>query len=180
MGVWKFIGLLVYSRLPPLLLLLLKELHLRCRMPSRRRNPRKLTLHGIVILNNSPRVKSEHNTLPNAQVAYQNAFTESFLPSFSVSATADKNYSRPDNIHSWNEFRHFDSNAQASGTWNLLNSGKDRLAYQNASLAYEIAQISFDAFIQETVLSAVQTYYNLLLNQKLVEVYQADLEINRK
>ena len=131
-------------------------------------------------LNNSPRVKSEHNTLLNARTTYQNAFTDAFLPSFSVSATADKNYSRPDNIHSWNEFRHFDSNARASGSWNLLNSGRDRLAYQNASLAYEIAQISFDAFIQETVLSAVQTYYDLLLNQKLVEVHQADLEINRK
>lgn len=131
-------------------------------------------------LSNSPRVKSEHNTLLNAKATYQNAFTEAFLPSFSVSAAADKNYSRPDNIRSWNELRHFDSNAQASGTWNLLNSGKDSLAYQNASLAYEIAQISFDAFIQETVLSAVQTYYDLLLNQKLVEVYQADLEINRK
>ena len=131
-------------------------------------------------LSNSPRVKSEHNTLLNARTAYQNAFTDAFLPSFSVSATADKTYSRPDNIRSWNEFRHFDSNAQASGSWNLLNSGRDRLAYQSASLSYEIARISFDAFIQETVLSAVQTYYDLLLNQKLVEVYQADLEINRK
>lgn len=131
-------------------------------------------------LKNSPQVKAEHNTLLNAKTTYQNAFTEAFLPSFSVSALADKNYSRPDNIHSWNEFRHFDSNTQASGTWNLLNSGKDRLTYQHASLAYEIAQISFDAFIQETVLSAVQMYYTLLLNKKLVEVYQADLEINYK
>jgi len=131
-------------------------------------------------LSNSPRVKSEHNTLLNAKAAYQNAFTEAFLPSFSVSATADKTYTRPDNIHSWNEFRHFDSNANASGSWNLLNSGKDRLAYQNASLSYEIAQIAFDAFMQETVLSAVKMYYDLLLNQKLVEVYKADLEINRK
>ena len=131
-------------------------------------------------LSNSSRVKSEHNTLLNAKATYQNAFTEAFLPSFSVSATADKTYSRPDNIRSWNEFRHFDSNANASGSWNLLNSGKDRLAYQNASLSYEIAQIAFDAFVQETVLSAVRMYYDLLLNQKLVEVYQADLEINRK
>ncbi len=131
-------------------------------------------------LRKSPKVASQKNTLLNARATYQNAFTEAFLPSFSVSATADKTYSRPDNIRSWNELRHFDSNVQASGTWNLLNSGKDSLAYQNASLAYEIAQISFDAFIQETVLSAVQTYYDLLLNQKLVEVYQADLEINRK
>lgn len=131
-------------------------------------------------LNNSPQVRAEHNKLLNARAIYQNAFTESFLPSFSVSATADKTYTRPDNIHSWSELRHFDSNANASGTWNLLNSGKDRLAYQNASLSYEIAQIAFDAFVQETVLSAVKVYYDLLLNQKLLEVHQADLEINRK
>ncbi len=131
-------------------------------------------------LRKSPKVASQKNTLLNARATYQNAFTEAFLPSFSVSATADKTYTRPDNIHSWNELRHFDSNANASGSWNLLNSGKDKLAYQNASLTYEIAQIAFDAFVQETVLSAVRMYYDLLLNQKLVEVYQADLEINRK
>lgn len=131
-------------------------------------------------LRKSPKVAVQKNTLLNARATYQNAFTEAFLPSFSVSATANKTYTRPDNIHSWNEFRHFDSNANASGSWNLLNSGKDRLAYQNASLSYEIAQIAFDAFVQETVLSAVRMYYDLLLNQKLVEVYQADLEINRK
>lgn len=131
-------------------------------------------------LNNSPQVKAEHNKLLNARAIYQNAFTELFLPSFAVSAAANKTYTRPDNIHSWNELRHFDSNANASGTWNLLNSGKDRLTYQNASLSYEIAQIAFDAFVQQTVLSAVKVYYDLLLNQKLVEVYQTDLEINRK
>ncbi len=128
----------------------------------------------------SPEVKARKNTLLNARVDYQNAFTEAFLPSFSVSANADKTYTRPDNIHSWSELRHADSRAQASGTWNLLNSGKDRLAYQNASLAYEIAQIAFDAYVQESALSAVKMYYDLLLNQKLVEVYQNDLEINRK
>ncbi|MBQ3667357.1 MAG: TolC family protein, partial [Elusimicrobiaceae bacterium] len=131
-------------------------------------------------LNNSPQVKAEHNKLLNARAIYQNAFTELFLPSFAVSAAANKTYTRPDNIHSWNELRHFDSNANASGTWNLLNSGRDRLTYQNASLSYEIAQIAFDAFVQQTVLSAVKVYYDLLLNQKLVEVYQTDLEINRK
>lgn len=131
-------------------------------------------------LANSPQVKAEHNALLSARATYQNAFIEAFLPSFTVSATADKTYSRPDNIHSWSELRRLDSDARASGTWNLLNSGKDRLAYQSASVSYEMAQIAFDAFIQETVLSAVQTYYNLLLNQKLVEVHQADLEINRK
>lgn len=131
-------------------------------------------------LRKSPKVAAQKNTLLNARATYQNAFTEAFLPSFSVSATADKTYTRPDNIHSWSELRHFDSNANASGSWNLLNSGKDKLAYQNASLSYEIAQIAFDAFVQETVLSAVRMYYDLLLNQKLVEVYQADLEINRK
>ena len=131
-------------------------------------------------LQKSPEVASRKNRLLSAHATYQNAFTEAFLPSFSVSATTDKTYTRPDHIHSWNELRHWDSRANASGTWNLLNSGKDSLAYQNASLSYEIAQIAFDAFMQETVLSAVRMYYDLLLNQKLVEVYQADLEINRK
>ena len=131
-------------------------------------------------LQKSPKVAAQKNELLNARATYQNAFTEAFLPSFSASATANKTYNRPDHPHSLDEFSHFNSGASASGTWNLLNSGKDRLAYQSASLSYEMAQISFDAFVQETVLGAVRMYYDLLLNQKLVEVYEDDLEINRK
>lgn len=51
-------------------------------------------------LRKSPKVAAQKNTLLNARATYQNAFAETFLPSFSVSATADKTYTRPDNIHS--------------------------------------------------------------------------------
>ncbi len=128
----------------------------------------------------SPQVKSQKNQLLNARATYQNAFTTSFLPSFSAGAWANKSYSRANPIHSGDDLRNWDSNARASGSWNLFNLGKDRLSYKRESLSYEDAQISFDAFIQETVLSAVGTYYDLLFSQKLLAVREADLEINRK
>lgn len=131
-------------------------------------------------LQESVQVKSHKNSLLTARATYQNAFVHSFLPSFSVSAGGSKMYSRPDNVHSLDEFTHFDTNASASGNWNLFNTGKSVLAYQNASLEFQNAQIAFEDFIEDTVLAAVEMYYHLLLKQKLLQVRQADLEINRK
>ena len=131
-------------------------------------------------LANSPEVAAEKNSLRMAQNTYKNAFSDAFLPSFSVSATADKTYSRPDKVRTWEEFRHFYSSAQGNAQWNLLNSGKDMLAYKSASLSFQQAKLSFEKFIQQTVLDAVKTYYDLLLSKKLLNVYQEDLEIARK
>ncbi|GEM_PF-1193869 len=131
-------------------------------------------------LHESPQVKIQKNGLLSERADYQNAFISSFLPSFSVSASGSKMYSRSDNVHSLDEFVHFDTSAYGSGRWNLFNSGKDRLSYQRASLSYQETQIAFDDFVQETVLRAVQMYYSLLLQKKLVKVHQTDLEINRK
>lgn len=131
-------------------------------------------------LKNAPEVRIEKNDLLTARADYQNAFIESFLPSFSASVNADKSYSRPDKPHSLDEFSHFDSSVHAGGNWNLFNSGRNRLSYRHASLDYQKAQISFDKYIQQEVLTAVRNYYDLLLQQKLLKVYQTDLEIAKK
>lgn len=131
-------------------------------------------------LSKSPQVRSEKNTLENALANYKNAFINAFLPSFSLSATASKTYSRYNKPGDLDEMSHFNSSGQTSGTWNLFNSGKDLLSYKSSSLEYKASKIDFDSFIQETVLSAVQKYYTLLLNKKLVDVYRSDFQIAKK
>ncbi|MCR4819725.1 MAG: TolC family protein [Elusimicrobiales bacterium] len=128
----------------------------------------------------SPQVKSERNSLENALANYKNAFINAFLPSFSLSSGANKTYSRYNKPGDLDEMLHFNSSGQASGIWNILNSGKDLLSYKSASLEYESSKIDFDSFIQETVLSAVQKYYTLLLNKKLIDVYRSDFHIAKK
>ena len=68
---------------------------------------------------------------------------KAFLPSFSLSAQAGKDYDRDHRLSSWSEFRRADSSAQANGEWNLFNSGKDVLNYKSASLQWQIARIDY-------------------------------------
>lgn len=75
-------------------------------------------------LQNSPELKADKNTLSIAENHYKNAFTDAFLPTFSVSAGADKSYNRAERFSSWSDFRSADSSAQASGSWNLFNNRK--------------------------------------------------------
>ena len=131
-------------------------------------------------LQNSPELKADKNTLSIAENHYKNAFTDAFLPTFSVSAGADKSYNRAERFSSWSDFRSADSSAQASGSWNLFNTGKDFLSYKSASLSWQTAQINFESAVQQYVLNAVRTYYDLLLGQKLMQVYQDDLEVAQK
>lgn len=125
----------------------------------------------------SPRLKQLTNTLKADKNAYQNAFTNAFLPTFSFGASADKTYTRDSRFSSWSDFNRADSSARAQGSWNLFNSGKDALAYKSASLDWQMAQIQFEDGVQNLVLEAVQTYYDLLLSKKLLKVYQDDLQV---
>ena len=120
-------------------------------------------------LSSSPKLQADTNTLTIARNTYKNAFSSAFLPSFSLSANASENYGRNYHFSSWEDFEHGDSFGQAQGSWNLFNSGKDMLNYKSASLEWQVAQINYDSTVQQYVLDAVQTYYDLLLNQKLLE-----------
>ncbi len=102
------------------------------------------------------------------------------MPSFSFGASADKTYNRYRRFSSWDDLNHADSSARAQGGWNLFNSGKDALAYKSASLDWQISQIEYEESIQNFVLEAVQTYYNLLLGEKLLKVYEDDLHVAQK
>lgn len=145
-------------------------------------NAERFTLNAYVnaYLSNSPRLKAQTNSLKSAQNAYKNAFTNAFLPSFSFGAAAGKSYNRYNRLSSWGDLNRADSSADASGSWNLFNSGKDALAYKSASLDWQIAQIEFEDGVQNFALAAVQTYYDLLLSEKLLKVYQDDLEVAQK
>lgn len=131
-------------------------------------------------LSSSPKLQADTNTLTIARNTYKNAFSSAFLPSFSLSANASENYGRNYHFSSWEDFEHGDSFGQAQGSWNLFNSGKDMLNYKSASLEWQVAQINYDSTVQQYVLDAVQTYYDLLLNQKLLEVYKDDLSVAQK
>ena len=131
-------------------------------------------------LSSSPQLQADTNTLTIARNTYKNAFSSAFLPSFSLSASASENYGRNYHFSSWEDFEHGDSFGQAQGSWNLFNSGKDMLNYKSASLEWQIEQINYDSTVQQYVLNAVQTYYDLLLNQKLLEVYKNDLSVAQK
>ena len=128
----------------------------------------------------SPRLQAETNSLKIARNTYKNAFTSAFLPSFYLSANASENYGRNYHYSSWEDFEHGDSYGQAQASWNLFNSGKDTLNYKSASLEWQIAKINYDSTVQQHVLDAVQTYYDLLLSQKLLAVYEDDLAVAQK
>ena len=100
-----------------------------------------------------------------------------FLPSFSLSATASETYGRQYHYTSWEEFQHGDSYGQAQASWNVFNSGKDALQYQSAAADWQVAKINYEDTVQQYVLNAAQTYYDLLLNQKLLRVYEDDLAV---
>ena len=131
-------------------------------------------------MRNSPQVKSQSNSLLNAQSDYKNTFIAAFMPSFSMGASASKIYSRENKSGNLDEMSRFSTSGSASSSWNIFNSGKDLLSYKNASLSYQISEIDFDSFVQETILSAVQNYYNLLLNKKTLSVYKSNLQISKK
>ena len=142
----------------------------------------KFTLQSYLgkYIKNSPQVKSQENYLLNARADYKNAFISAFMPSFSMGASAGKSYSRNNKPGNIDEISHFSTSGRASASWNIFNSGKDLLSYKSASLSYQMSEIDFDSFIQETVLSAIQNYYDLLLNKKTLSVYRSSLEISKK
>lgn len=131
-------------------------------------------------LEHSPDFQFQKNTLKKAKNTYQNAFIQAFLPSMSADAAASKTYTRYNSLSSWEELHQADSSASAQANWNFINGGKDFLAYKSARIAWQKAQIEFDQKIQELALEAARTYFTLLGAQRLLEVYQNDLEIVEK
>lgn len=144
--------------------------------------PQRFTVGSYItaFLEASPRLKAQTNSLKSAKNNYKNAFTNAFLPTFSFGASADKTYNRYNRLSSWNDLNHADSAARAQGSWNLFNSGKNALAYKSASLDWQISQIEYEENVQNFALEAVQTYYNLLLGEKLLKVYEDDLKVAQK
>lgn len=128
----------------------------------------------------SPEVKTRKNSFAISTNNYKNTFISYFMPSFSASAGASNSYSRADRFSSLEDLKEWHSQGSLNGSWNLFNSGKDSLSYKKAHLTYQIAQIDFDSFMQNKVLSAVSNYYNLLLKQKKLAVYRDDVANTKK
>lgn len=143
---------------------------------------RHFDLHSYIAayLDNSLNLKTQTNLLEMAHNDYKNAFTQAFLPSFTLSAQAGKEYDRDNRLSSWGEFRRAQSSARADGEWNLFNSGKDVLNYKSASLDWQISRIEYEDQLQQYVLDAADIYYTLVRARKLVNVYQDDLAVAEK
>jgi len=140
-----------------------------------------LTSYVNLFLEKSPGLQKEKNDFAIAKNSYQESFITNFLPSFSVSADANKTYIRRNSMSSWDDYHNVTSSASASGHWNVFNGGKDYLSYRSAVIDYKMAQVSFDESLQNKILEAVTTYYNLLSSEKLLAVHQDDLkEVERQ
>ena len=144
--------------------------------------PKQFDLSSYIAayLDNSLNLKTQTNLLQIAHNDYQNAFSEAFLPSFSLSVQAGKEYDRQNRLTTWSEFRDASSSGQASGQWNLFNSGKDVLNYKSASLNWQMARIDYDDRLQQYVLDAATIYFDLLRTAKLLDVYKDDLSVAEK
>lgn len=122
----------------------------------------------------SPDLEKAQNSLESARNSYSNSFINGYLPSMTLSAgTPLWAY----NGTTWGGARlnrnEVTSSAQIS--WNLYNMGKDSLSLRSAAFSRDLAELSYKETKQSQALSALSYYYNLLTDQKLLDVARRDL-----
>ena len=120
---------------------------------------------------NSPSLAQSWYRLEQAKLTFRNKFIDLFLPSANYSAGTEL-YSKQ------NQKLRFDNdyNGSLSVNYNLFNSFKDISAFQQQKNTLEMAQIAYDNTLQDTVLEAIQQFYNLKLQESLLSVTKNDLK----
>jgi len=116
----------------------------------------------------SLKVKQYVNTFRKAENTYKNAFVDTFLPSFSLGLSGSSS-----------KFKDTSESGSFSASWDIYSIGKYD-GYETDRLTYEAAEISFESSIQGEVLSAVNYYYDLMLEKKLMKIYEQDLANAKK
>jgi OMF family outer membrane factor len=119
---------------------------------------------------NSPDLVQDYNALKTAEINFQNTVINLFLPSANFSAGTEL-------MSKNNPGLHFDApyNSSLYVDWNIFNSGRDYLAYTKQKNALEISKIRFANRLQEIVLAAIKTFYDLKRRESLLKIAQSDL-----
>ncbi|MBQ3933616.1 MAG: TolC family protein, partial [Elusimicrobiaceae bacterium] len=126
-------------------------------------------------LQNSPEVVNAFNELAKAELNFKNNFIKLFLPSVSFNASTVLTSKEYKGFHLDNPY---DANLNLS--WNLFNSGKDYLAYLQQKNTLKLARMNFDNKLQDLVLNAIQTFYDLKLKESLLVVADNDLKSKKE
>ena len=122
-------------------------------------------------LQNSPDVVNAFNDLAKAELNFKNNFIKLFLPSANFNANTVLTSKEYKGFHFDNPY---DTNLNLS--WNLFNSGKDYLAYLQHKNTLKLARLNFENKLQDLVLNAIQTFYDLKLKESLLFVADNDLK----
>jgi len=123
----------------------------------------------------SPELKSAEESVRIADNSYFSTLIETSLPSLSLTAGAPL-YGFSD-LGGWEGARlnRNEVSSSARADWNLFNSGRDMLALKSARYSKDIAELQLKQLRQGLALSALSTYYNLLLKYKLLDVARGNL-----
>ena len=122
-------------------------------------------------LQNSPDVVNAFNDLEKAELNFKNNFIKLFLPSASFNINTVLTSKENHGFHLDNPY---DTSLNLS--WNLFNSGKDYLAYLQHKNTLKLARLNFENKLQDLVLNAIQTFYDLKLKESLLVVADNDLK----
>lgn len=122
-------------------------------------------------LQNSPEVVNAFNDLSKAELNFKNNFIKLFLPSASFNANTVLTSKEYKGFHLDNPY-----DASLNLNWNLFNSGKDYLAYLQHKNTLKLARLNFNNKLQDIVLNAIQTFYDLKLKESLLTVADNDLK----
>ena len=122
-------------------------------------------------LQNSPEVVNAFNDLAKAELNFKNNFIKLFLPSANFNASTVLTSKENHGFHLDNPY-----DASLNLNWNLFNSGKDYLSYLQHKNTLKLAHINFENKLQDIVLNAIQTFYDLRLKESLLTVADNDLK----
>lgn len=122
-------------------------------------------------LQNSPEVVNAFNDLAKAEINFKNNFIKLFLPSANFNASTVLTSKENHGFHLDNPY-----DTSLNLNWNLFNSGKDYLAYLQHKNTLKLARLNFDNKLQDIVLNAIQTFYDLKLKESLLTVADNDLK----
>ncbi|HOX22007.1 MAG TPA: TolC family protein, partial [Elusimicrobiales bacterium] len=118
-----------------------------------------------------PEIRSAEETVRIARNNYENAFITAFLPTASLSFGTDIY----DNASKAWRLRKDEVDSTASVNWNLFNTGRDSVALKSASVSLEQAELSLKQLKQSKSSTALNKFYALLSDSKLLVVAQQDL-----
>ena len=126
-------------------------------------------------LQNSPEVINAFNDMAKAELNFKNNFINLFLPSANFNANTILSSKEYTGIHFDNPY---DTSLNLS--WNLFNSGKDYLNYLRYKNNLKLAHLNFEHKLQDIVLEAIQTFYDLKLKESLLSVADNDLKSKKE